>query len=283
MKRNLALIVCAAIAFFVSGCAKEGAKVLAKINDTVITVEEFNKKIERLPEHYQDIIKNQQKKFLDEIVREELLYQEALRLKIDRDQEAQEIISEAKRKILVSRLVNDKVSANVAVSDEELKQYYDEHSEEFMLPERWRASHILVETEEEAQEIKNRLDSGEVFEIVAQEKSKDATAKQGGDVGYFSKGQLIPEFEEASFALEIGQLSGIVKTQFGYHIIKLTDRKSPEVQGFDDVKDLIKKEQEREQQKEVFEALMSDLNQRANILIHEELLTVAPEEPAAAE
>jgi len=272
MKKFVFLLLLGLIVILPIGCGKKSENVVAKINNKVITLEEFNGKIERLPKHYQDIIKGQKKRFLDDVIAEELLYDEALRSKIDGNPETKEVIEEAKRTIIVSRLIKDKVDDKVSVPEEEIKKYYDEHSEEFMLPERWRASHILVDTLEEAKDIKAKLDQGGSFEEFVKERSKDTTAKQGGDIGYFAKGQLIPEFENASFSLELGQISDIVKTQFGYHIIKLTDRKGPEVQEFSAVKELIKKELEREQKKQILEKLMNDLRKGAKITINEKLL-----------
>lgn len=272
MKKYVFLILLAFIAVLINGCGGRSEKVLARIDNKVITLEEFNKKIARLPKHYQEIIKTQKAKFLDDVIMEKLLYGEALKANIDKDAETQEVIAEAKKKILVSRLIKDRVEDKISVAEEDIKGYYDEHSEEFMLPERWRASHILVDTLEGAEDIKEKLDEGDLFEELAKETSKDATSKQGGDIGYFSKGQLIPEFEEACFKLEVGQISDIVQTQFGYHIVKLTDRKSPEVQEFSSVKELIKKELEKDQRKQLLEELMNNLRNKAKITINEKLL-----------
>ena len=269
MKKLICLVALVFIALLLSGCGERREKVLAKINDKAITLEEFNKKIERLPKHYQEIVKGQKRKFLDDIIMEELYYEEALKSNIDKDPEIQEVIFKAKKKILISRFMKDRVDDKVSVSEEELKRYYSEHSEEFMLPERWRASHILVDGLEDAEEIKNKLDQGASFEMLAKERSKDATSKKGGDIGYFSKGQLIPEFEEACSKLKVGEISDIVKTQFGYHIIELNDRKSPEVQEFLSVKEIIKKELERERRRQLFEELTNNLRNNAKITINE--------------
>ena len=141
-----------------------------------------------------------------------------------------------------------------------------------MLPERWRASHILVDTPEEADSIKQKLSEGSSFEELAREKSKDATAKVGGDIGYFSKGQLVPEFEEECYKLTVGDVGSVVKTQFGYHVIKLTDKKNPEVQEFSAVKDMIKRELEREKKKALLDKMMADVRHDSKIVINEKLL-----------
>ena len=280
MKKLIIPALFVSVILALSGCGNRGQKVLAKIGDRVITLEEFDKKIERLPKQYQEILRGQKKKFLDEIVQEELLHKEALKSKIDKDPETQEVIAEAKKRILVARLIKNRVQDKTFISEEEIKRYYDEHSEEFMLPERWRASHILVDTPEEAEKIREKLKQGASFEELAEKRSKDAASKKGGDVGYFSKGQLIPEFEKACFELELGELSDVIKTQFGYQVIKVTDRKSPEVQEFSSVGNIIKKDLERKRKTELLKELIADLQNNTKITINEELLSeVTAEEP----
>lgn len=106
------------------------------------------------------------------------------------------------------------------LSNEKLKEYYDEHYEEYK-NNLAKASHILVKTEEEANDILNKIKSGENFEELAKEYSEDpGTAANGGNLGPFSKGMMVPEFEEAAFDLKPGEISEPVKTQYGYHIIK---------------------------------------------------------------
>lgn len=278
MKKFRFLVLFISMALALSACGNKDRKVLARINDEVITLEEFNNDIERLPKHYQDMIVGQKKKFLDEIIKEELLYKEALKSNIDKDAETQELIAEARKKILVSSLIKSRVDNKAFLSEDDLREYYDQHSEEFMLPERWRASHIVVDTPEEAREIREKLNEGVSFEELAENRSKDATAKEGGDIGYFSKGQLIPEFQNACFELKIGQISDVVETPFGYHVIKLTDKKNPEVQEFSSVKELIRKELERTQKRELLDELITDLRNDAKITINEELIEETPEE-----
>ena len=126
-----------------------------------------------------------------------------------------------------------------AVSDEDAKKIYDEKIANMKPEEEVHAKHILVGTEEEAKEVKERLTKGEDFAAVAKEKSKDKNA-EGGDLGFFSRGQMLKPFEEAAFALDVGQISDPVQTQFGWHIIKLEEKRDQKLPGFDDVKEAIK-------------------------------------------
>lgn len=271
MKKTALLLLAVAIFVSLAGCGSKDSRVLAKVDDQVITVKEFNDKIDRLPSQYKDIISSQKRKFLDDIIMEELLYKKAINDKIDKERETQDVIKEAAKKIIIARLIEKEVEKKVSVTDDEARRYYDEHSEEFLLPERWRASHILVDTLTEANDIETKLKSGASFEELAKEYSKDPTAKIGGDIGYFSKGQLVADFEKECFVLKVGEISQPVKTQFGYHIIKLTDKKDPSVQDFEGVKELIKRELARNKKKDILAGIMADLKKKAKISINEKV------------
>ena len=119
------------------------------------------------------------------------------------------------------------------VSEDEAKKLYDEKIGGVKPEPEIHARHILVDTEDEAKEIKARLDKGEDFATLAKEKSKDKNA-DGGDLGFFGKGQMLKPFEDAAFALDVGKISDPVKTQFGWHIIKVEekrDRPGAEIRG----------------------------------------------------
>ena len=263
------------------GCGNNQKDIMAKVGSSTITLKDFNARIESLPAHYQDIIKGQKREFLDDLIIEELLYSQALKSGLDKNPETQSVIAEAKKKILISKFIKENVDSLSAASEEDIKKYYDEHSEEFMLPERWRASHILVETAEEALEIKQLLSEGKSFEELARARSLDSSSKKGGDLGFFSKGQLIPDFEKACIGLTVGQTSDIVKSQLGYHIIKLEEKKEPEVQEFDEIRNLIKKELERDRKKQVLAELTNNLKNNTAISVNEALLNeLSKKEPA---
>lgn len=116
----------------------------------------------------------------------------------------------------------DKFISEIEISDKEVKEKYDENPSPYL---QVRASHILVKEQEEAETILQELKNGADFIKIAMEKSEDkASAVNGGDVGYFPIGKMVPEFEQAAFSMNIGQISDIVKTEYGYHIIMVTDK-----------------------------------------------------------
>lgn len=133
----------------------------------------------------------------------------------------------------------DKEIGSLNLSDADLKTYYDQHQEEYRNVQ-VKASHILVDKEEEAKDIIDKINGGADFAEMAKEHSKDpGSAPQGGDLGYFSKGMMVPEFEEAAFSLKKGEMSGAVKSKYGYHIIKVFDT-IDEMRKFEDVKEEIR-------------------------------------------
>jgi peptidyl-prolyl cis-trans isomerase C len=126
------------------------------------------------------------------------------------------------------------------VTEDEMKKAYDTESAKVAQTERVRARHILVASEQEAKQIRARLEKGEKFEDLAKQYSLDGSKEYGGDLGYFSAPEMVPEFSKAAFALKPGEISQPVKTDFGWHIIKLEDRKMGGAQPYDQVKTAIR-------------------------------------------
>jgi peptidyl-prolyl cis-trans isomerase C len=129
--------------------------------------------------------------------------------------------------------------AKSAATDEALHQTYNEAVKSMGGQEEVRARHILVETEDEAKNLLDQIKGGADFATLAKEKSKDPGAAEGGDLGYFTKDQMVPEFADVAFKMYPGQLSNPVKTQFGWHIIKVEDKRAKQPPEFDKVKDQI--------------------------------------------
>ena len=138
-------------------------------------------------------------------------------------------------KLLMEQYLQNEAKA--AVTDAELRKVYDEAIGQMKSEPEVRARHILVETEDEAKAVVAELKKGADFAELAKAKSKDPGSADGGDLGYFTKDQMVPEFSEVAFKLEKGQLSDPVKSQFGWHIIKVEDKREKKPPEFDKVKD----------------------------------------------
>ncbi len=244
-------------------------KVLVKVSNSTITVGEFKSRIAKLPSYYKEIAEKNKKRYLEEMIAEKLFYEEALRRGLNNDKEVAEIVVEAKKKIVITKLIKNEVDDKVTVSEAEIKAFYEANKDKMKTPEMWRASHILVPTIQEAKDILQQLNSGASFDELARVKSKDATAARLGDVGFFRLGQLVPEFEKAATKLSVGQISDIVQTKFGYHIIKLTDRKESGVQPYEKAKPVIESELKKKKRAELFYDLIMTLKKKYGVNIDE--------------
>lgn len=148
----------------------------------------------------------------------------------------------------------------IDVTDEDVKAYYEENKESFNTEEQVQASHILVEDEAAANEVIKKLNAGEDFGELAHEYSTDtASAEAGGELGYFSKGQMVEEFENAAFAMKVGEVSKTpVKTEHGYHIIKVTDKKAAVKSNFESAKEEARKKLVEERVNEQYQAWVEE-------------------------
>jgi len=191
-------------------------------------------------------------------------------------------VVEQRRDELMRKLREDKLRAVVigaiSPSDEELKEYFEEHKPQFVTPEMVRARHILIKVAEDApeeevaqartriEELKQRLDEGADFAELAKEYSEDeATASKGGDLGWFERGRMVKEFEEAAFALQPGEVSDIVRTQYGFHLIKLEERRPAST--FEDVKDQVRQAYIDDQKQQRFDDWYNEVRDAAEVEI----------------
>lgn len=173
--------------------------------------------------------------------------------------------------------IQQEVMPSIDVGEDACRNYFEENQEQFKMPDRIRASHILFlveetatpEDEAEAQakatQILERVRSGEDFAQLAQEFSEGPSAPRGGDLGYFQKGQMVPPFEAAAFALEVGEISELVRTRFGYHVIKLVDRQEAGPVSYDEAAPRIKNVLQQQKLSDRLQALIQELREDADI------------------
>jgi peptidyl-prolyl cis-trans isomerase C len=182
--------------------------------------------------------------------------------------------SQLRQDLIIKKLIDQQVASKVTISPEEMKEFYNSHSELFKAPVMVRASHILIKVEPNASDadkakarermvaIQQRIKKGEDFATVAKESSECPSAANGGDLDYFQQGQMVKPFEEVAFSLKPGTVSEIVETQFGYHLIMVTDKKDASTVAFDDVKakleDYMKQQKINEQLGQYVQQLKKD-------------------------
>lgn len=198
---------------------------------------------------------------LDSLINNQLIYDQAKKDGADKDPDVKQALKQLEQQVVVKAWMGKKLKA--AITDDAIKQSYDKYLAEFKPSEEVRARHILTETEDQAKAVIAELNKGADFTELAKAKSKDPSAKQnGGDLGYFAKDEMVPQFAEAAFAMKPGELSATpVKSQFGYHVIKVEDRRMSSPPSLEQAKPAIR-EQLAEQ---TAETLVSDARAKAKV------------------
>ncbi|MDD5644688.1 MAG: peptidylprolyl isomerase [bacterium] len=261
-----------------------GEDVVAVVNGRKITAGDFRNKLKVsvTPSAYDD--EEVRKQVIESMIINSLIYDLALEKGIDKDEELLERIEDIKKSMASQIFIEREVIDKIALTDKDARQYYNEHSEEFVVPERIKASHILIQLPEDAdddvkkkakkvaEDTLKRLKKGEKFDVLAEELSDCPSSKRGGDLGFFALGQMVPEFESAAFELEVGETSQVVETRFGYHIIMVTDRQETEKIDFDENKDRIKQVLLQKKRNDVLQKWLEDIKSKADIKINEEVI-----------
>ena len=217
-------------------------KVLAMVGGTPITENDVNEFLIGLGQRGQSYNNPEGRKMvLNQLIDSKLLLLDAKRNLLEAEADFKAQLAKIKDNLLTSYAA-EKAIANVSVSDADAKKYYDENSDKFTSEEAVDASHILVDSEELANALLAKIKAGEIsFEDAARENSTCPSGKSGGSLGEFGRGQMVAEFDTAVFAMEEGEISSSpVKTQFGYHLIKLNAKKEAAPMEYDAIKDEIK-------------------------------------------
>lgn len=239
MKTVKTMTAAVGIAMMLSGAAFADSKVVAKVNGVEITEKDIDLARAEVGDQLANIpAKDRRRDLLLYLIENQLLADAAKKEKLDQGPKSEELMKYYQRRALHDAYFNDKIRE--AVTDEQLKKIYDTEVAKVKPQTEFNARHILVKTEEDAHDIVERLNRGSDFAELAKEKSTGPSGAQGGDLGYFAKGRMVPEFEEAVAKLKKGDVSEPVKTQFGWHVIKLEDIRESKPPAFDDVKDGLK-------------------------------------------
>ena len=213
-------------------------KVLAVAAGNEITEKDINEIIARYPEQQRMYMDNEQgrQQVLEQSIAFELFNKFGQEIKLDKTEEYKDSVEKLAKEILIQMTIN-KVLSEVTITDEEVKKFYDNNKAQFVEPETASAKHILVDNEESAKNIKDEIESGSIsFEDAAKKYSNCPSKEQGGDLGSFGRGMMVPEFENAAFTAEIGKVTEPVQTQFGYHLILVESKKEAKEKSFEEVK-----------------------------------------------
>ncbi len=282
--RLLAAVAALAIVVVVAGCGQQSGSsagsagtgpVVARVNgvdihesDLAMAEDDLGSELQNVPP---DVRREHLLTYLADIV---LVSKAAESRNLHNSDEFKQRLAFLRSKLLMGALLSD--HARKVTSDEALQQVYNEQVRPMGATEEVRARHILVGTEEEARAIVELLKGGADFAALAKERSKDPGASDGGDLGYFTKDQMVPEFANVAFQMYPGQTSNPVKTQFGWHIIRLEDRRNRPVPEFEKVREQIEAFVARRAQTE----MVSQLREKAKIERLDKKGNVIPQPPA---
>ena len=274
--------------------AKDDSKVvLAEIGSQKITMQNFEKRLSELPEQYKAFFSDPERKgeFLNALVQQIVLAKKARELKLDQKPEVVEKINNVIDQVLIQELLKQEILNKSNPSDEEIKKYYEANLSRYKEPEKVKARHILIKidqkasdddkkkAEDKANEIDARAKKGEDFAKLAKEFSEDTGSKEnGGDLGFFARGRMVKDFEEAAFKLKPGEVSDAVKTRYGYHIIKVEEKIEAHQKPLDEVKSMIKDSLSIETKQKSMEDYTKKLIAESKAVMHPELLN--PKEKA---
>ena len=262
------LAVVAVIILFVSGAASAAdPEILARVGNKNITKADIEALISFYPANQQAIIRMDPKNeeaLLNNYVTILVVAETARRQGFDKEKNMRKQIQILSDEHLAKGYVQKNVLSKVKVTDKDVEEYYKNHPKEFEKPETVKARHILIgfkgdmtedqkkELRKKAEDVLKKAKGGDDFAQLASEYSDDPGSKtKGGELGYFPKGNMVPEFENAAFNLKPGEISNVIETPYGYHIIKVEDKKAAEMPAFDSIKEQVrvKATQDAEQKK----------------------------------
>jgi peptidyl-prolyl cis-trans isomerase C len=232
--------------------------VVAKVNGTEIRESDLKAAEEDIGTQLPPMAPEAKKDYLTTYVADMILVSKAAEAKkLGDTDDFKKKLAMARTKLLMEALLQSE--AKSSVTDEAMKKVYADAIKDVGSEQEVSARHILVESEDEAKAVAADLKKGGDFAAIAKEKSKDPGSKDtGGDLGFFSKDQMVPEFAEAAFKLEKGQLSDPVKSQFGWHVIRVDDKRSKQPPAFEQVKDQIENFVQRKAQAELIQKLRAE-------------------------
>lgn len=239
-------------------------KILATVAGEPITESEFQKYLEKLPREQQAYASNPyfRKQVLDQIINTRLMTRLAEEEKLEETEEFKETMKSIRGDIL-AQLAIEKIVNAVSVSDQEAENYFNANAARFGKPETVAARHILVDTEEKCQEILAEIKAGSIsFEDAAMKYSTCPSKSKGGDLGEFGHGQMVAEFDTAAFQAEIDTVTDPVKTQFGYHLIKVYAKNEAKTPEFSEVADSVKANLLNEKKNTAIQSTLIDLKAR---------------------
>lgn len=236
------------------------SKILAKVNGIAITEDDLNSEIAAMGPKGQEFNNPQGREaLLEQLINKKLFLADAAKNLYEYDPVFKAELQKIKEDLL-SNFAITKAIENIRVTDEEAKSFYEENKDTLLSGETVTASHILVDSKEKADEILHDINEGKIsFADAAKEYSSCPSSQNGGSLGEFGRGQMVPEFDTAVFSMEVGEIRGPVKTQFGYHLIELNSKNEPSQVAFEEIAPQIKAKLLNDKQRAAYTSKINQL------------------------
>jgi peptidyl-prolyl cis-trans isomerase C len=255
-----------------------GEKELARVNHTSVSLEEFHQMSEKqsLEGKMRLLSEKGLRDFLENyVITQEVLYQEAQKKGFDKNQQIMAKVEDFKKAMVIDALLEEVLRGKSEVSDNEIEQYYKENKDRFTEPLEVKIRHIVVASDPALREVLTKLSKGESFKKLAATYNIDPSRDNGGDLGTIRRGQLssaFAPFEEAAFSLrKKGEISEVVKTPYGYHLIQLEDRKGEFLRPLSQVKEKLRFFLQAKKKQDAYLQYVKEAKLRAKIVINEKL------------
>lgn len=285
MKRKATVAIILAMSLsgmaFAQSSATKSDEVLAKVGDQVVTQADVDEVLAGVQPSQRAYLSTPEGKreLVEHISESKLFYLWGRDNKINETEKFKETISQMEKRIIAA-MAMEKILSDVKIDDKEVQAFYDEHKAAFEVPESVKASHILIQVSKDAGNdlwskakkeltaLRKDILAGKVsFEDAAKDRSDCPSKSDGGNLGFFTKGQMVPEFDEVAFSTKVGEISAPVKTQFGYHIVKVTDHKEASTRPFEEVKEELRQQLLQKKQMEVMKEYVGKLHKQYEVTI----------------
>lgn len=242
-------------------------KVLAVVAGNEITQKDLEDIINKYPEDRRMYLNTERgrKELLEQTIAFELFNKFGNEIGLDNTDEYKNTLNSLAKELLTQMSVQ-KILSDVTVTEEEIKKFYEDNKEQFMDKETVSAKHILVESEDAAKQIKEEIDNGSIsFENAAAKYSSCPSKEEGGNLGEFGRGMMVPEFENMAFSSEVGKVTDPVQTQFGYHLILVEKKNEAKEKSFEEVKDMVANQLMQQAQQKKYVDMVFELESKYGV------------------
>lgn len=272
--RFLSLFAIIFAAFLVFSCSQSKDEVILKAGSSKLTKKELQEDIKNLPPQTKLFLASPDgiNRLKDELIKREVLYEEAKKKDLAKSEEFKRRLEEFKKLTLINMLLEQELKNLQPVTEKDAKDYYEKNKDQFIKPSEVRLSQIVVKNEEEAKKVYEKIDKGEDFGKIAKELSRDERTKaNGGDIGFFKKGQLDPQVENLAFNLKKGQVSMPLNRKDGLYIFKITDVRGTPIE-FEQIKQQLTEQLKAKKQQEWFNSYIEELKKKYKVEVNEKAL-----------